>query len=189
MPTKPDVIARNVLSPNVNAEMFPEMFPGVREVQFIPSVDERISPEVPAASTIPSPCVTRFRVADVDTVSAKAVHVRSAGLDGSTYMAIVTASDPPTASITVTPRKWERGGMTGGSPLSRASTRTVLAGPLGTCKVTTMVVPVTGNVCTMLSIPAPLMVNRIELTVGGIVAASGRGVARDDAAAGAAAAP
>ena len=59
----------------------------------------------------------------------------------------------------------------------------VLPGPLGTWRVTVIVAPVTGTVCTMLSIPAPLMVKRMRVTVEGIAAASGRGVERDETAA------
>ena len=95
-------------------------------------------------------------------------------------MPIVIESGTPAASMTVTPRKWEM-------PFaSRASTRMVLPGPSGTWRVTVIVVPVTGTVCTMSAIPAPRMVKRMAVTVDGIVADSGRGVAREEAVAGAA---
>ncbi|GAB4229454.1 MAG: hypothetical protein OHK0028_03590 [Deltaproteobacteria bacterium] len=60
------------------------------------------------------------------------------------------------------------------------------AGPVGTWRVTVITGPVTGTVRTMASIPGPPMVNRIAVTVDGIAAARGRGVARNDAVDGAA---
>ena len=175
-----DVIARNVLFPKASAAMSPERFRDDREVQETPSVEERSSPEIPPARTIPSPCARWFRTPDVAIVLATTVHVCRAGLDGSTAMPIVIDSGTPAASRTVTPRKWEM-------PFaSRASTRMVLPGPSGTWRVTVIVVPVTGTVCTMSAIPAPRMVKRMAVTVDGIVADSGRGVAREEAVAGAA---
>ncbi len=166
--------------PNDSAETSPEMSPGERGDHEIPSVEDKTSRAVPAATTMPSPIARRFRVEEGDTASPTGAQVCSPGFEESIPIPMVTDSGTPVASIVVVPRKW-------GIPASSsASTRIVLPGPLGTWRVTVSgAPPATGTVSTMLSMAAPLIVKRIADTVEGIAAPSGRGIPREDADAGA----